>query len=70
MSDRRLRRADSAAFLRAMPAFYSGVAIACGEGEARGGFTIASLASFSLAPPTLFRTALRHERSIRFTLAR
>ena len=55
MSDRRLRHADSAAFRHAMRAFSSGVAIvACGEGEARGGCTITSLASLSLAPPTLF----------------
>ncbi len=55
MSDRRLRHADSAAFRHAMRAFSSGVAIiASGEGEARGGCTITSLASLSLAPPTLF----------------
>ena len=55
MSDRRLRHADSAAFRHAMRAFSSGVAIiACGEGEARAGCTITSLASLSLAPPTLF----------------
>ena len=55
MSDRRLRHADSAAFRHAMRALSSGVAvIACGEGEARVGCTITSLASLSLAPPTLF----------------
>lgn len=55
MSDRRLRHADSAAFRQAMRTFSSGVAIvACGEGEARGGCTVTSLASLSLAPPTLF----------------
>ena len=54
MSDRRLRHADSAAFRHAMRAFSSGVAIvACGEGEARAGCTATSLASLSLAPPTL-----------------
>ena len=54
MSDRRLRHADSAAFRHAMQAFSSGVAIvACGEGEARAGCTATSLASLSLAPPTL-----------------
>ena len=54
MSDRRLRHADSAAFRHAMRAFSSGVAIiACGEGETRLGCTITSLASLSLAPPTL-----------------
>ncbi len=54
MSDRRLRRADSAAFRHAMRALSSGVAIvACGEGETRAGCTIISLASLSLAPPTL-----------------
>ena len=38
-----------------MRALSSGVAIiACGEGEARLGCTITSLASLSLAPPTLF----------------
>jgi flavin reductase (DIM6/NTAB) family NADH-FMN oxidoreductase RutF len=37
-----------------MRAFSSGVAIvACGEGEARAGCTATSLASLSLAPPTL-----------------
>jgi flavin reductase (DIM6/NTAB) family NADH-FMN oxidoreductase RutF len=55
VSDRRLRHADSAAFRHAMRALSSGVAIiACGEGEARLGCTITSLASLSLAPPTLF----------------
>jgi flavin reductase (DIM6/NTAB) family NADH-FMN oxidoreductase RutF len=55
VSDRRLRHADSAAFRHAMRALASGVAIiACGEGEARVGCTITSLASLSLAPPTLF----------------
>ena len=55
MSDRRLRHADSAAFRHAMRALSSGVAIiACGEGETRVGCTITSLASLSLAPPTLF----------------
>jgi flavin reductase (DIM6/NTAB) family NADH-FMN oxidoreductase RutF len=55
VSDRRLRHADSAAFRHAMRALSSGVAIiACGEGEARVGCTITSLASLSLAPPTLF----------------
>ena len=55
MSDRRLRHADSAAFRHAMRALSSGVAIiACGEGDARVGCTITSLASLSLAPPTLF----------------
>ena len=54
MSDRRLRHADSAAFRHAMRAFSSGVAIiACGEGESRLGCTVTSLASLSLAPPTL-----------------
>ena len=54
MSDRRLRHADSAAFRHAMRALSSGVAIiACGEGETRLGCTITSLASLSLAPPTL-----------------
>ena len=38
-----------------MRALSSGVAvIACGEGEARVGCTITSLASLSLAPPTIF----------------
>ena len=55
MSDRRLRHADPAAFRHAMRALSSGVAIiACGEGEVRLGCTITSLASLSLAPPTLF----------------
>jgi len=55
VSDRRLRHADSAAFRHAMRALSSGVAIiACGEGDARVGCTITSLASLSLAPPTLF----------------
>jgi flavin reductase (DIM6/NTAB) family NADH-FMN oxidoreductase RutF len=55
VSDRRLRHADSAAFRHAMRTLSSGVAIiACGEGEARVGCTIISLASLSLAPPTLF----------------
>ncbi len=54
MSDRRLRHADSAAFRHAMGALSSGVAIiACGEDEARAGCTATSLASLSLAPPTL-----------------
>jgi flavin reductase (DIM6/NTAB) family NADH-FMN oxidoreductase RutF len=54
VSDRRLRHADSAAFRHAMRAFSSGVAIiACGEGESRLGCTVTSLASLSLAPPTL-----------------
>jgi flavin reductase (DIM6/NTAB) family NADH-FMN oxidoreductase RutF len=55
VSDRRLRHADSAGFRHAMRALNSGVAIiACGGGEARLGCTITSLASLSLAPPTLF----------------
>jgi flavin reductase (DIM6/NTAB) family NADH-FMN oxidoreductase RutF len=54
VSNRRLRHADSAAFRHAMRAFSSGVAIvACGEGESRLGCTVTSLASLSLAPPTL-----------------
>ena len=54
MSDRRLRHADSAAFRHAMGALSSGVAIvACDEGERRAGCTATSLASLSLAPPTL-----------------
>jgi flavin reductase (DIM6/NTAB) family NADH-FMN oxidoreductase RutF len=54
VSDRRLRHADSAAFRHAMRALSSGVAIiACGEGETRLGCTVTSLASLSLAPPTL-----------------
>jgi flavin reductase (DIM6/NTAB) family NADH-FMN oxidoreductase RutF len=54
VSDRRLRHADSGAFRHAMRALSSGVAIiACGEGEARAGCTATSLASLSLAPPTL-----------------
>ena len=54
MSDRRLRHADSAAFRHAMRALSSGVAIiACEEGEGRAGCTATSLASLSLAPPTL-----------------
>jgi flavin reductase (DIM6/NTAB) family NADH-FMN oxidoreductase RutF len=54
VSDRRLRHADSAAFRHAMRALSSGVAIiACGEGEGRAGCTATSLASLSLAPPTL-----------------
>jgi flavin reductase (DIM6/NTAB) family NADH-FMN oxidoreductase RutF len=54
VSDRRLRHADSADFRHAMRALSSGVAIvACGEGEARRGCTVISLASLSLAPPTL-----------------
>ena len=54
MSDRRLRHADSAAFRHAMRALSSGVAVvACGEGETRAGCTVISLASLSLAPPTL-----------------
>src|SRR5580658_4874032 len=54
VSDRRLHHADSAAFRQAMRALPSGVAIvACGEGEARAGCTATSLASLSLAPPTL-----------------
>ncbi len=55
MSDRRLRHADGAAFRHAMRALSSGVAIiTCGEGATRLGCTITSLASLSLAPPTLF----------------
>jgi flavin reductase (DIM6/NTAB) family NADH-FMN oxidoreductase RutF len=55
VSDRRLRHAESAAFRHAMRALSSGVAIiACGEGGARAGCTVTSLASLSLAPPTLF----------------
>jgi flavin reductase (DIM6/NTAB) family NADH-FMN oxidoreductase RutF len=54
VSDRRLRHANSADFRHAMGALSSGVAIvACGEGEARRGCTVISLASLSLAPPTL-----------------
>jgi flavin reductase (DIM6/NTAB) family NADH-FMN oxidoreductase RutF len=54
VSDRRVRHADGAAFRHAMRALSSGVAIiACGEGEARAGCTISSLASLSLAPATL-----------------
>ena len=47
--------ADGAAFRLAMREFASGVAIvACGEGGARVGCTVTSLASLSLTPPTLF----------------
>lgn len=54
MSDRRMRHADGAAVRHAMRTLASGVAIvACGEGETRLGCTITSLASLSLAPPTL-----------------
>jgi flavin reductase (DIM6/NTAB) family NADH-FMN oxidoreductase RutF len=54
VSDRRLHHADSGAFRHAMRALSSGVAIiACGEGETRAGCTATSLASLSLAPPTL-----------------
>jgi flavin reductase (DIM6/NTAB) family NADH-FMN oxidoreductase RutF len=54
VSDRRLRHADSGAFRHAMRALSSGVAIvACGDGETRAGCTVISLASLSLAPPTL-----------------
>ena len=54
MSDRRLRHADSAAFRHAMRALSSGVAIvASGDDEARAGCTAISIASLSLAPPTL-----------------
>ena len=54
MSDRRVRHADAAVFRHAMRALASGVAIvACGEGEARRGCTVVSVASLSLAPPTL-----------------
>ncbi len=54
MSDRRLHHVDSVAFRHAMRALSSGVAIvACGEDEARAGCTAISLASLSLAPPTL-----------------
>ncbi len=78
MSDRRLRHADSAAFRHAMRALSSGVAIiAGGEGEARFGCTITSLASQSLAPPTLFvclarssatLTGLRHAGAFSISL--
>jgi flavin reductase (DIM6/NTAB) family NADH-FMN oxidoreductase RutF len=78
VSDRRLRHADSAAFRHAMRALSSGVAIiACGEGEARVGCTITSLASLSLAPPTLFvclarssttLAGLREERAFSISL--
>jgi len=50
-----MHHADSAAFRHAMRALSSGVAIvACGEGDARVGCTVTSLASLSLTPPTLF----------------
>jgi flavin reductase (DIM6/NTAB) family NADH-FMN oxidoreductase RutF len=78
VSDRRLRHADSAAFRQAMRALSSGVAIiACGEGEARVGCTVTSLASLSLAPPTIFvclarssttLTGLRQERAFAISL--
>ena len=65
MSDRRLRHADSAAFRHAMRAFSSGVAIiACGEGEARLGCTITSLASLSLAPPTVIVSLARSSSTL------
>src|SRR5271157_1049853 len=55
VSERRMHHADSAAFRHAMRALSSGVAIvACGEGGARVGCTVTSLASLSLTPPTLF----------------
>jgi flavin reductase (DIM6/NTAB) family NADH-FMN oxidoreductase RutF len=55
VSEKRLHHADSAAFRRAMRALSQGVAIvACGEGDARVGCTVTSLASLSLTPPTLF----------------
>ena len=54
MSDRRLRHAESAAFRHAMGSLSSGVAIvACGGDGMRAGCTAISLASLSLAPPTL-----------------
>jgi flavin reductase (DIM6/NTAB) family NADH-FMN oxidoreductase RutF len=78
VSDRRLRHADSAAFRHAMRALSSGVAIvACGEGEARAGCTVTSLASLSLAPPTMFvclarssatLAGLRRERAFSISL--
>ncbi len=65
MSDRRLRHADSAAFRQAMRALSSGVAIiAGGEGEARVGCTIISLASLSLAPPTLIVCVARSSSTL------
>ena len=65
MSDRRLRHADSAAFRHAMRALSSGVAIiACGEGEARLGCTITSLASLSLAPPTVIVSLARSSSTL------
>jgi flavin reductase (DIM6/NTAB) family NADH-FMN oxidoreductase RutF len=55
VSERRLHHADGGAFRRAMRALSSGVAIvACGDGEARMGCTVNTLASLSLTPPTLF----------------
>ena len=65
MSDRRLRHADSAAFRHAMRALSSGVAIiACGEGETRLGCTITSLASLSLAPPTVIVSLARSSSTL------
>ena len=65
MSDRRLRHADNAAFRHAMRALSSGVAIiACGEGETRLGCTITSLASLSLAPPTVIVSLARSSSTL------
>ena len=65
MSDRRLRHADSAAFRHAMRALSSGVAIiACGDGETRVGCTITSLASLSLAPPTVIVSLARSSSTL------
>jgi len=65
VSDRRLRHADSAAFRHAMRALSSGVAIiACGEGETRLGCTITSLASLSLAPPTVIVSLARSSSTL------
>ena len=65
MSDRRLRHADSAAFRHAMRALSSGVAIIdCGEGETRLGCTITSLASLSLAPPTVIVSLARSSSTL------
>jgi flavin reductase (DIM6/NTAB) family NADH-FMN oxidoreductase RutF len=54
VTGQRLRNVDMSAFRHAMRSLASGVAIiAAGEGEARVGATVSSLASLSLTPPTL-----------------
>lgn len=64
-SAKRLRHVDHGAFRHAMRSLGAGVAIvASGQGEARVGATVTSLASLSLTPPTLIVSLSRSSSTL------